>query len=192
MKNIQDYWAKKAKKAGLRSRAAYKLEEINKKHNLFSGSQIIFELGSAPGGWSQIIARLKDKGSVCYSFDFLKMVDVKGIIFYNYNFFDDEFREFSKDFFSKTDLILSDMSVNLSGISIKDAEENKQLNYFCLELSKKLLTNRGKLLIKTFNNENLKDLKKEFLNNFQNVFIEKPQASKTSSSEVYLLGLNPK
>ena len=192
MKNIQDYWAKKAKKAGLRSRAAYKLEEINKKHNLFHGSQTIFELGSAPGGWSQIIARSKDKCSVCYSFDCLNMADVKGINFYKYNFFDDEFKEFSKDFFSKTDLILSDMSVNLSGISIKDAEENKQLNYFCLKLSKNLLSSRGKLLIKSFNNENLKDLKKEFLNNFQNVFIEKPQASKTSSSEVYLLGLNPK
>ena len=120
------------------------------------------------------------------------MADVEGINFYKYNFFDDEFNEFSKDFFSKTDLILSDMSVNLSGISIKDAEENKQLNYFCLELSKNLLSSRGKLLIKSFNNENLKDLKKEFLNNFQNVFIEKPQASKTSSSEVYLLGLIPK
>ena len=87
------------------------------------------------------------------------------------------------------DLILSDKSVNLSGIKIVDEECNKDLNLFCLELSKKILKPDGALLIKSFNNSNLLYLKKEFEKLFTNVYIEKPLASKTSSSEVYLLGL---
>ena len=84
------------------------------------------------------------------------------------------------------------MSVNLSGIKLIDDEANKELNLFCLELSKKILNKRGALLIKTFTNQNLKALKKIFMDSFEEVFIEKPQASKTSSAEVYLLGLIPK
>ena len=83
------------------------------------------------------------------------------------------------------------MSVNLSGIKVIDDEANKELNLFCLELSKKYLIKQERL-IKTFTNQNLKTLKKSFENTFEQVFVEKPQASKTSSAEVYLLGLIPK
>ena len=92
----------------------------------------------------------------------------------------------------KPDLILSDMSVNLSGIKLVDDESNLDLNLFCLELSKKILSDRGSLLIKTFSNQNLKKLKNLFAENFEKVIVEKPPASKTSSAEVYLLGLVPK
>ena len=81
------------------------------------------------------------------------------------------------------------MSVNLSGIKVVDEEGNKDLNLFCLELSKKLLKPNGTLLIKSFTNSNLLYLKKEFKKLFNSVHIEKPLASKTSSPEVYLLGL---
>ena len=84
------------------------------------------------------------------------------------------------------------MSVNLSGIKVIDDEANKELNLFCLELSKTILNKTGALLIKTCTNQNLKTLKKSFENTFEQVFVEKPQASKTSSAEVYLLGLIPK
>ena len=82
------------------------------------------------------------------------------------------------------------MSVNLSGISIKDEEENKELNYSTINLSKKLLKKRGNLLIKTFNNRNLPEIKSLFKGLFNKVIAEKPPASKTSSKEVYLLGLD--
>jgi 23S rRNA U2552 (ribose-2'-O)-methylase RlmE/FtsJ len=84
------------------------------------------------------------------------------------------------------------MSVNLSGIKVIDDEANKELNLFCLELSKKILKKTGALVIKTFTNQNLKTLKKSFEITFEQVFVEKPKASKTSSAEVYLLGLIPK
>ena len=192
MKEIQDTWAKKAKKDGFRSRASYKLLQINKPHKLIENSKIIIELGSAPGGWSQVIAKLKRENTKCYAFDLIPMENVEGIHFYNQDLLSVEFEEFINNLTAKVDLILSDMSVNLSGIKLIDDEANKELNLFCLKLSKKILNKRGALLIKTFTNQNLKALKKIFMDSFEEVFIEKPQASKTSSAEVYLLGLIPK
>ena len=192
MKEIQDTWAKKAKKEGYRSRASYKLLQINKPHKLIENSDMIIELGSAPGGWSQVIANLKKKNAKCYAFDLLPMENVEDIEFHHLDLFSVEFNKFIYNLNSRADLILSDMSVNLSGIKVIDDEANKELNLFCLELSKKILNKTGSLLIKTFTNQNLKTLKKSFENTFEQVFVEKPQASKTSSAEVYLLGLIPK
>ena len=192
MKEIQDTWAKKAKKEGYRSRASYKLLQINKPHKLIENSDMIIELGSAPGGWSQVIAKLKRDNAECHAFDLISMENVEGIHFHNLDLFSVEFDKFINNLNARADLILSDMSVNLSGIKVIDDEANKELNLFCLELSKKILNKTGALLIKTFTNQNLKTLKKSFENAFEQVFIEKPQASKTSSAEVYLLGLVPK
>ena len=192
MKEIQDTWAKKAKEAGYRSRAAYKLLQINKSHKLIENSNLIIELGSAPGGWSQVIAKLKREKTKCHAFDLLQMENVKGINFHNQDLFSVEFNKFIDNLNTKADLILSDMSVNLSGIKLIDDEANKELNFFCLELSKKLLSKKGALLIKTFSNQNLKTLKTSFENSFERVSVQKPDASKTSSAEVYLLGLVPK
>ena len=192
MKKIQDTWARKAKEAGYRSRAAYKLLQINKSHKLIENSNLIIELGSAPGGWSQVIARLKREKTKCHAFDLLQMENVKGINFHNQDLFSVEFNKFIDNLNIKADLILSDMSANLSGIKLIDDEANKELNFFCLELSKKLLSKKGALLIKTFSNQNLKNLKTNFEDSFERVSVEKPEASKTSSAEVYLLGLVPK
>ena len=121
--------------------------------------------------------------------DVLNMEKVKGVNFYKLDLYSDEFNKKIKSYKNSLDLILSDMSVNLSGIKVVDEEGNKDLNLFCLELSKKLLKPTGALLIKSFNNSNLKFLKNEFERTFSYVYIEKPLAPKTSSQEVYLLGL---
>tara|TARA_B100000941_G_scaffold52783_1_gene33954 strand:- start:642 stop:1220 length:579 start_codon:yes stop_codon:yes gene_type:complete len=189
LKEIQDTWAKKAKKEGYRSRASYKLLQINKAHKLIENSDMIIELGSAPGGWSQVIAKLKRENAECHAFDLIAMENVEGIHFHHLDLLSVEFDKFINNLNVRADLILSDMSVNLSGIKVIDDEANKELNLFCLELSNKILNKRGALLIKTFTNQNLKTLKKSFENAFEQVFIKKPHASKTSSAEVYLLGL---
>ena len=147
MKEIQDTWAKKAKKEGYRSRASYKLLQINKPHKLIENSDMIIELGSAPGGWSQVIANLKRKNTKCYAFDLLPMENVEGIEFQHLDLFSVEFNKFINNLNTRADLILSDMSVNLSGIKVIDDEANKELNLFCLELSKKILNKTGALLI---------------------------------------------
>ena len=189
MKNIPDTWAKKAKSEGYRSRASFKLLEIDKKYDLIRKSNLILELGSSPGGWSQVISKKKNKNCKCIAIDILNMEKVKGVNFYKLDLYSDEFYKKIKSYKNSLDLILSDMSVNLSGIKVVDEEGNKDLNLFCLELSKKLLKPNGALLIKSFNNSNLLYLKKEFKKLFSSVHIEKPVASKTSSPEVYLLGL---
>ena len=189
MKNIPDTWAKKAKSEGYRSRASFKLLEIDKKYDLIRKSNLILELGSSPGGWSQVISKKKNKNCKCMAIDVLNMEKVKGVNFYKLDLYSDEFNKKIKSYKNSLDLILSDMSVNLSGIKVVDEEGNKDLNLFCLELSKKLLKPTGALLIKSFNNSNLKFLKNEFKRAFSYVYIEKPLASKTSSQEVYLLGL---
>ena len=84
------------------------------------------------------------------------------------------------------------MSVNLSGIKLVDDESNKELNLKCLEVAKRLLSDKGALLIKAFNNNTFKSVRSEFESYFETVHVEKPPASKTSSAEVYLLGLIPK
>ncbi len=189
MKNIPDTWAKKAKSEGYRSRASFKLLEIDKKYDLIRKSNLILELGSSPGGWSQVISKKKNKNCKCMAIDVLNMEKVKGVNFYKLDLYSDEFNKKIKIYKNSLDLILSDMSVNLSGIKVVDEEGNKDLNLFCLELSKKMLKPTGGLLIKSFNNSNLKFLKNEFESTFSYVYIEKPLASKTSSQEVYLLGL---
>ncbi len=189
MKNIPDTWTKKAKSEGYRSRASFKLLEIDKKYDLIRKSNLILELGSSPGGWSQVISKKKNKNCKCMAIDILNMEKVKGVNFYKLDLYSDEFYKKIKSYKNSLDLILSDMSVNLSGIKVVDEEGNKDLNLFCLELSKKMLKPTGALLIKSFNNSNLKFLKNEFKRAFSYVYIEKPLASKTSSQEVYLLGL---
>lgn len=190
MKDFSDNWAEKAKRLGYRSRASFKLEQIENKYKIISKSDLIFELGSAPGGWSQIISKCMSKQSKCFSFDLLSMSEVKNISFHQQDIKSSEFNILAVKYFNEVDLVLSDMSVNLSGISIKDEEENKELNYSTINLSKKLLKKRGNLLIKTFNNRNLSEIKSLFEVLFHRVVVEKPPASKTSSKEVYLLGLD--
>lgn len=192
MKDIQDTWAKKAKNEGYRSRASYKLIQINQTHKLIEQADLIIELGSAPGGWSQVISNKKKTHTKCLAIDILSMEKINSIDFYKIDLYSDEFAELSENLTKKPDLILSDMSVNLSGIKLVDDEANLELNLFCLNLSKKILNNKGALLIKTFSNQNLKKIKKLFEENFEKVVVEKPPASKTSSAEVYLLGLVPK
>lgn len=189
MNNVLDAWSKRAKLEGYRTRSSYKLLQIDKKYQLIAKSDLILELGSAPGGWSQVIAKKKKSNCKCISIDLLEMKKVDGIDFLQLDLYSDDFKRETVNYLHSVDLILSDMSVNLSGIKVVDEEGNKDLNLFCLELSKKMLKPTGGLLIKSFNNSNLKFLKNEFESTFSNVYIEKPLASKTSSQEVYLLGL---
>ena len=192
MKRSDEYWALKAKKEGYRSRASYKLLQLDRKHNFLKNSSLIFDLGSAPGGWSQVVSQKMKKGDKCIAIDILEMQKVNKIEFHKIDLFSDNFKNILNEYKSSADVILSDISVNLSGFRLVDDEKNLELNLFCLETSKALLNEEGTLLIKTFNNRNMKELVEIFRKQFREVFIEKPPASKTSSSEVYLLGLIPK
>ena len=167
MREIQDTWAKRAKSEGYRSRAAYKLIDINKKFKLIEQSKSIIELGSAPGGWSQVIGKKKQKGSQCVAIDILAMEHVANIEFTQCDIFSNDFDELTSNYVGNVDLILSDMSVNLSGIKLVDDESNKELNLKCLDVAKRLLSSKGALLIKAFNNNTFKSVRSEFESYFE-------------------------
>tara|TARA_B100000963_G_scaffold280547_1_gene248986 strand:- start:71 stop:649 length:579 start_codon:yes stop_codon:yes gene_type:complete len=192
LKRSEEYWAQKAKKEGYRSRASYKLLQLDEKYNLISKSSLIFDLGSAPGGWSQVIEKKIQSTAKCIAIDVLHMEKVRKVEFHQIDLFSREFKEIIKANIRSVDLIVSDISVNLSGIKLIDDEKNHELNLFCINASKELLNPHGALLIKTFNNSKLKEIISKFKSTFSTVYVEKPVASKTSSSEVYLLGLTPK
>ena len=192
MKSFEDTWALKAKQEGYRSRATYKLDHIDQKYNLIKNARKIVELGSSPGGWSQLIAKKKSPSAKCLAIDILPMNKVNGIDFHQLDLHSDEFLKLIEEFNPNIDVIMSDMSANLTGVKVVDEEANFEINLLSLNLAKQYLSKNGKLLIKTFNNQNLARLKNEFSAFFSRTCTEKPPASKTSSSEVYLLGLDPK
>ena len=109
MKDIQDTWAKKAKNEGYRSRASYKLIQINQTHKLIEQADLIIELGSAPGGWSQVISGKKKSHAKCLAIDILSMQNVDAIDFYKIDLFSDEFAKLLNDLPKKADLILSSL-----------------------------------------------------------------------------------
>ncbi|MEC8152742.1 MAG: FtsJ-like methyltransferase family protein [Pseudomonadota bacterium] len=192
MKRSDEYWAQRAKKEGYRSRASYKLLQLDEKYNLITKSSLIFDFGCAPGGWSQVIAEKINVSAKCIAIDILNMQRVDRVEFHQIDLFSNEFKDMMNKNSKCVDLIVSDISANLSGIKLVDDENNFELNLFCIEASKEMLNPNGALLIKTFNNSKLKEVVNKFNDVFSTVCVEKPVASKTSSSEVYLLGLIPK
>ena len=134
----------------------------------------------------------KSPSAKCLAIDILPMNKVNGIDFHQLDLQSDEFLKLMEEFNPNIDVIMSDMSANLTGVKVVDEEANFEINLFSLNLAKQYLSKNGKLLIKTFNNQNLARLKNEFSSFFSRTYTEKPPASKTSSSEVYLLGLDPK
>ena len=176
-----DSWAIKAKQLGLRSRAVFKLEEILKKTKaLKKGSSNILDIGSAPGGWSELIQALSPSSQI-FAIDLLKM-DIINI---------DQIEEIYL-LKKKFDLVISDLAPNLTGIRTVDEENIFELNILTLEIAANYLKQgNGSFIIKTFQNSLLKKLRLEMEKSFQLVQTYKPAASKSKSGEIYLYGANP-
>ena len=186
-----DSWALKAKKLGLRSRAVFKLEEILKKTNALQGSEIILDIGSAPGGWSELVKNLSPSSKV-FAIDLLDMAPIEGVNFFKDDVSNiDNIKEISC-LKSQFDLVISDLAPNLTGISAIDEENIFELNILTLLTARKYLkSDSGHFIIKTFQNGMLKKLKTEMEKRFKIVQTYKPAASKSKSSEIYLYGESP-
>jgi len=187
-----DSWAIKAKQLGLRSRAVFKLEEILKKTKaLKKGSSNILDIGSAPGGWSELIQALSPSSQI-FAIDLLKMNSIKGVNFFQEDIINiDQIEEIY--LLKKTfDLVISDLAPNLTGIRTVDEENIFELNILTLEIAANYLKQgNGSFIIKTFQNSLLKKLRLEMEKSFQLVQTYKPAASKSKSGEIYLYGANP-
>ena len=182
-----DNWAQKAKKKGYRSRAVFKLEEILKKTKTINYSNVL-DLGSSPGGWSEYMIK-KYPNSNVYAIDLIDMEPIEGVTFFKdsienlYNL--EEILKLKGCF----KLVISDIAPNLSGISAVDSENILNLNMLTVKIANDFLDSSGSMIMKTFQNSNLKTLRKNMELSFKLVQTYKPAASKKQSGEIYLYGV---
>ena len=175
---------KLSKKDGYRSRAAYKLKQINKAHNLIKQNQNILDIGCAPGSWIQVLKELtKGKASIT-AIDILPIAKIEGITFLQKDLLEIKDEDLNQLF----DLVLSDIAPNLSGIGITDNENMIELLNIEIYLINKYLVKGGSFLAKCFQGSSFDYLKRYMKKNFKEVIRIKPEASRISSKECYLLG----
>ena len=183
----QDNWSLKAKKMGYRSRAVFKLEEILLKLHKNQINKVL-DLGSEPGGWSQFIIN-KYPHSKIIAVDILHMEPIDGVKFIKKNIEDIDSIQLINSQKGKFDLVISDIAPNLSGISAIDNENILDLNKLTINTGFNYLDRGGSFIMKTFQNSNLKSLRKDMELSFKIVQTYKPAASKKQSGEIYLYGV---
>ena len=188
--HVADAYVKRAKAEGMRSRAAYKLDEIAARDRLLKPGMIVVDLGAAPGGWSQVAAeRVGPRGRVI-ALDVLEMRGLAGVIFVLGDFHDAKSVEALERALggAKADLVLSDMAPNLSGIAVSDQARALELAELALDFALKHLKPQGNFLVKTFQGAGFDSFLKTLRSRFGSVAVRKPEASRSRSSEVYLVG----
>ena len=183
-----DPYTKLAKQQGYRSRSAFKLIEINKKFKFLKNNLNIVDLGSAPGGWSQVCSELNKNGKNL-SIDILAMDKIDNIFFYKKDFNETDFLDFVNNFFdqNKVDIVLSDMAVNTTGNKDLDAIKTNSIALDVVNLSRVILKPKSSLLVKIFSGKDENILIKNAKDSFKNIERIKPDSSRKESREMYLL-----
>lgn len=187
--HFDDYYVNKAKQEGWRSRAIYKLQEIDEKDRLFQSGMTVIDLGAAPGGWSQWTThKVGEKGRV-YALDILPVEPFAGVTFIQGDFQEDEVYQNLIDALQgrEVDLVMSDMAPNMSGNKGIDIPRAMYLVELTIDLADQVLKQGGDLLVKVFQGEGYDQLVKTLRANYQKVVTRKPKASRPRSKEVYLL-----
>lgn len=184
-----DPFVKRAIKEGWRSRAVYKLEELDSKYNLIKQGMSIVDLGAAPGGWSQYVAKKMGKTGRIIAIDVLDMDAINNVHLLKGDFTEQEIYEYLRELVSQKpiDLVLSDMAPNISGISSVDQPKAMYLAELAAEFSVEVLAPRGGLIVKLFQGVGFDDYVKMLRSKFSKVLIRKPDASRTRSREMYAL-----
>lgn len=187
--HFSDPFVKKAKAEGLRSRAAYKLEELVERDRLLKPGMVVVDLGAAPGGWSQWVRQaLGSKGRVI-ALDILEMPSLAGVEFLHGDFRDDAvLSQLEASLGGQTvDLVLSDMAPNMSGVDAVDLPRAMHLSELAMDFADRHLRVDGAFLIKLFQGVGFDDYVRELRRRYAKVSIRKPAASRKRSTEVYAL-----
>lgn len=189
--HVSDPYVQRAQKEGYRSRAAYKLLEIDARDHLFKPGMAVVDLGATPGGWSQVAAAKVGRGGVVIALDLLPLHPIPGVEFILGDFREDGVLVQLEERLGgrQLDLVISDMSPNISGIGMADQARAMHLAELALDFSVRHLKPGGAFLIKLFQGAGFEDYVKQVRGRFVRVVIRKPKASRDRSSEVYLLGL---
>lgn len=188
--HVNDPFVQLAQKEGYRSRAAYKLLEIDEKDKLLKSGMVVVDLGATPGGWSQIAARkVGDSGKVI-ALDLLPLHPIHGVEFIQGDFREDDvLAQLEKSLGGKQiGLVISDMAPNISGVGVADQARAMYLCELALDFAVQHLRPEGGFLIKVFQGAGFEEYLKLMRGHFSKVVSRKPKASRDRSSEVYLLG----
>lgn len=192
--HFDDSWVKMAREDGYRSRAVYKLLEINKKFRLLRKGMLVVDLGAAPGGWCQVIARELSADCTIYALDILPMEPLPGVKFIEGDFTEAApLAELEAGLQGcPADLVLSDMAPNMSGVNAIDQPRSMYLAELALDFCSQHLKPAGDFLVKVFQGQGFDDFLAQCRDNFSKVSICKPAASRPRSREVYILARNRK
>lgn len=190
LEHVNDPWVQRAQAEGWRSRAAFKLIEIDNKDKLLKPGLVVAELGSAPGSWSQVVAKRVLPSGKLLAMDLLPMEPIPGVEFLQGDFQDEVFLQ---DFVARlegraVDLVLSDMAPNISGIAVSDQGRMYYLAELALDFAEHHLRLGGGMLIKVFQGSGFDAYRAAMGRLFASVQVRKPEASRDRSAEVYLLG----
>lgn len=188
--HVTDPYVKRANAEGFRSRAAYKLQQIDAKDKLLRPGMRVVDLGAAPGGWSQVAAKAVGRSGRVIALDLLEMAQVPGVTVICGDFQEQSVLEEVESALEgeAVDLVLSDMAPNISGIASADQARAIGLAELALEFALKHLKPQGNFLVKSFHGAGYDGLVTTLRRSFQQVYTRKPDASRSRSSEVFLLG----
>ena len=187
IKQHRDQFFKKAKVLGYRSRSAFKLIELNKKFNFIKKNSNLLDIGSTPGGWSQIASKIITNGKVL-AVDITPMEKLDNVIFLNNDFSDERTQNrILKTFKDKIDVIVSDMAENTTGNKTVDSIRTNSLCTDVINFSLRALTNKGSLICKLFMGEDFLEVKNLAKKSFKNVDFFKPESSRSESKETYII-----
>ena len=187
--HVNDAYVQRAKAEGWRSRAVFKLLEIDERDHLLRPGLVVVDLGAAPGSWSQYAARRIQPGGRLVALDLLDMAPLSGVEFIRGDFREDQALGRLQQALQgrRVDLVLSDMAPNISGIAVTDQARAAHLGELTLDFCRLRLRQGGDLLMKAFQGSGFEALRREIQAGFASVAVRKPAASRDRSAETFLL-----
>ena len=187
--HFDDEYVRRSQQDGYRSRAIYKLIEIDKKDRLIKPGMTIIDLGAAPGGWSEYCVKKLSKNGTVVALDILPMEPIEDVTIIQGDFREDAVFEKLMAVMNneRADLVISDMAPNISGMESVDMPRAYHLCELALDLARQVLKPGGGLLVKLFQGEGFEAYNKELKASFSKVVMRKPKASRARSREIYAL-----
>ncbi len=189
-RHLADTWVREAGARGYRSRAAFKLAQIDDAERLLRPGATVVDLGAAPGGWSQVAAERVGATGRVLAVDVLEMAPLPGVAILQGDFTDPAVRDALAGQLPDggAHLVMSDMAPNLTGVKDTDQARAAELALAAMDFAVRALEPRGAILLKVFHGRSMQDLVREARGRFRSVKVRKPEASRARSAEVYLLG----
>ncbi len=188
-RHFKDEYVQKSHKDGFRSRAAYKLQEIQERDRLIKPSHLVVDLGAAPGGWSQYARRLVGGNGGVVALDILPMDPIDGVSFIQGDFREESVLAQLQRLLdgSEVDLVISDMAPNVTGMAVVDQPRSMYLCELALDFTRNCLKPGGSMVVKVFQGEGFDQYMRDLRAVFNKVVARKPKASRPKSREVYLV-----